>query len=121
MLPDWATAAADEVAGGTRRRIGQSERRVMSRERWMALFCSRVGVLPDGPFPGYVQLVGESADAITFFVGSILFTAGEGSKAGYGPNGTPPVADARHGGPPSCSPPARCSSTSRRTRRWTPR
>ena len=29
-----------------------------------------------GPFPGYVQLVGESADAVTFFVGSILFTAG---------------------------------------------
>ena len=29
-----------------------------------------------GPFPGYVQVVGESADAITFFVGSILFTAG---------------------------------------------
>src|SRR5262249_22003211 len=29
-----------------------------------------------GPFPGYVQLVGESADALTFFVGSILFTAG---------------------------------------------
>jgi hypothetical protein len=29
-----------------------------------------------GPFPGYVQLVGESADAVTFFVGSILFTLG---------------------------------------------
>jgi hypothetical protein len=29
-----------------------------------------------GPFPGYVQLVGDSADAITFFVGSILFTSG---------------------------------------------
>src|SRR5262245_6421535 len=29
-----------------------------------------------GPFPGYVQLVGETADALTFFVGSILFTAG---------------------------------------------
>jgi len=29
-----------------------------------------------GPFPGYAQLVGESADAITFFVGSILFTLG---------------------------------------------
>jgi hypothetical protein len=29
-----------------------------------------------GPLPGYVQLVGDSADAITFFVGSILFTAG---------------------------------------------
>ncbi len=29
-----------------------------------------------GPFPGYVQLVGASADAVTFFVGSILFTSG---------------------------------------------
>jgi len=29
-----------------------------------------------GPFPGYAQLVGDRADAITFFVGSILFTTG---------------------------------------------
>jgi hypothetical protein len=29
-----------------------------------------------GPFPGYANLVGDSADAITFFVGSILFTTG---------------------------------------------
>jgi hypothetical protein len=29
-----------------------------------------------GPFPGYAQLVGDSADAVTFFVGSVLFTAG---------------------------------------------
>ncbi len=29
-----------------------------------------------GPFPGYVELVGPGADAVTFFVGSILFTAG---------------------------------------------
>jgi hypothetical protein len=29
-----------------------------------------------GPFPGYIDLVGPEADAITFFVGSILFTAG---------------------------------------------
>jgi len=29
-----------------------------------------------GPFPGYAQLVGASADATTFFIGSILFTAG---------------------------------------------
>src|SRR5262245_59885168 len=29
-----------------------------------------------GPFPGYLQLVGTTADALTFFVGSILFTAG---------------------------------------------
>ena len=29
-----------------------------------------------GPFPGYASLVGDSADSITFFVGSILFTIG---------------------------------------------
>src|SRR5436305_1209836 len=29
-----------------------------------------------GPFPGYIQLVGTTADGLTFFVGSILFTAG---------------------------------------------
>ena len=49
----------------------------MARQRWMALFfalgstCFLVG-----PFPGYVELVGVPADAITFFVGSILFTLG---------------------------------------------
>ena len=29
-----------------------------------------------GPFPGYVDLVGPGADAVTFFAGSLLFTAG---------------------------------------------
>ena len=29
-----------------------------------------------GPFPGYASLVGDTADAVTFFVGSILFTVG---------------------------------------------
>jgi hypothetical protein len=49
----------------------------MNRGRWMALFfalgsaCFLVG-----PFPGYAQLVGDSGDGVTFFVGSILFTAG---------------------------------------------
>jgi YrhK-like protein len=49
----------------------------MTRQRWMAFFfalgstCFLVG-----PFPGYAQLVGETADAVTFFIGSILFTAG---------------------------------------------
>jgi len=49
----------------------------MSRRRWMAL-CFALGstCFLIGPFPGYVQLVGESADGITFFVGSILFTLG---------------------------------------------
>src|SRR3954449_12550530 len=49
----------------------------MSRDRWMAL-CFALGSLCFlvGPFPGYAQLVGAEADAITFFVGSIFFTAG---------------------------------------------
>ena len=68
--------------GGTTRRIGPRERRVMSRERWMALFFALGSTcFLIGPFPGYVQLVGESADAITFFIGSILFTAGGGLQS----------------------------------------
>jgi hypothetical protein len=48
-----------------------------SRERWMALaFAIGSTCFLVGPFPGYVQLVGEPADAITFFVGSIFFTIG---------------------------------------------
>ena len=49
----------------------------MTRQRWMALFfalgsaCFFVG-----PFPGYAQLVGDTAVGITFFIGSILFTLG---------------------------------------------
>ena len=49
----------------------------MSRERYMAFFfalgsaCFFVG-----PFPGYARLVGAEVDGITYFVGSILFTAG---------------------------------------------
>src|SRR3954462_7085799 len=31
-----------------------------------------------GPFPGYADLVGGTVDAITFFVGSLLFTTGGG-------------------------------------------
>src|SRR3954470_24898953 len=51
----------------------------MTRPRWMALaFAFGSACFLVGPFPGYVQLVGESADAITFFVGSILFTLGGG-------------------------------------------
>jgi hypothetical protein len=48
-----------------------------TRERWMAL-CFATGSLCFliGPFPGYAKLVGAGADAVTFFVGSILFTAG---------------------------------------------
>ena len=45
----------------------------------MALFFALgSGCFFIGPFPGYAQLVGASADAITFFVGSILFTTGGG-------------------------------------------
>ncbi len=52
-------------------------RSVLTRPRWMAL-CFALGstCFLVGPFPGYAQLVGDTADAITFFVGSILFTMG---------------------------------------------
>ena len=54
----------------------------MSRSRWMAL-CFAVGsaCFLIGPFPGYAELVGDSADAVTFFIGSILFTAGGGFQS----------------------------------------
>ncbi len=40
------------------------------------LFAAGSACFLVGPFPSYAGLVGETADAITFFVGSILFTAG---------------------------------------------
>ncbi len=49
----------------------------MTRRRWMALsFALGSTCFLIAPFPGYAELVGDSTDAITFFVGSILFTAG---------------------------------------------
>jgi hypothetical protein len=49
----------------------------MSRERWMALFFATGSTcFLIGPFPGFASLVGDGADSVTFFVGSILFTAG---------------------------------------------
>jgi YrhK-like protein len=49
----------------------------MNQPRWMALcFASGATCFLVAPFPGYVNLVGEGADAATFFAGSILFTAG---------------------------------------------
>ncbi len=49
----------------------------MSRERWMAAsFAIGSTCFLVGPFPGYAELVGERADAVTFFAGSIFFTLG---------------------------------------------
>src|SRR4051794_8015820 len=54
----------------------------MTRERWMAsLFAVGSLCFLVGPFPGYVALVGPRADAITFFAGSLLFTAGAALQA----------------------------------------
>ena len=85
----------------------------MTKQRWMAL-CFALGstCFLIGPFPGYAQLVGESADAVTFFAGSILFTAGGALQSLLAwPHGGSWAADARRGGPPSSSPRARSSST----------
>ncbi len=49
----------------------------MSRERWMAAsFAIGSTCFLIGPLPGYASLVGDTADAVTFFAGSIFFTAG---------------------------------------------
>jgi len=55
----------------------------VTSRRWMAL-CFALGstCFLVGPFPGYAQLVGDTADAVTFFVGSILFTAGGAVQSG---------------------------------------
>jgi hypothetical protein len=49
----------------------------MNRERWMALLfaCGSLCFLV-GPLAPFAELVGPGADAVTFFVGSLLFTAG---------------------------------------------
>src|SRR4051794_11716127 len=49
----------------------------MTRQRWMAAaFAIGSACFLVGPFPGYQQLVGETAAAVTVFVGSIFFTIG---------------------------------------------
>jgi hypothetical protein len=55
----------------------------VTAQRWMAI-CFALGstCCLVGPFPGYAQLVGDSTDAVTFFVGSILFTTGGGLQSG---------------------------------------
>jgi hypothetical protein len=53
-----------------------------ARERWMALaFAAGSTCFLVGPFPGYLALVGPLADALTFFVGSVLFTVGGALQA----------------------------------------
>ena len=49
----------------------------MTQPRWMALFFALGATcFLIAPFPGYAELVGERADELTFFIGSILFTTG---------------------------------------------
>jgi hypothetical protein len=49
----------------------------MTRERWMALlFAAGSACFLLGPMKFFVDFVGDRADAVTFFLGSILFTAG---------------------------------------------
>ena len=70
------------TAGGTSAEVpGPHGSRHRSRLPWRPLtmeiaFAAGSACFLIGPFPGYVQLVGPAADAITFFVGSVLFTIG---------------------------------------------
>jgi hypothetical protein len=75
---DSAPRAADVPAGSpAQRRAWYRRLRLPSRSLWMALaFAAGSSCFLVGPLPGYLRLVGPQADAITFFVGSVLFTAG---------------------------------------------
>src|SRR4051812_10888501 len=46
------------------------------------LFAAGSACFLVGPFPGYVELVGPGADAVTFFAGSVLFTAAGALQTG---------------------------------------
>jgi hypothetical protein len=55
----------------------QTQSRGMSRERWMAAaFALGSLCFFVGPFPGFGSMVGATAVAATFFIGSLLFTTG---------------------------------------------
>ena len=59
-------------------------------ERWVAAGFA-IGSLCFffGPFPGFVQLVGARADAWTFFIGSLFFTAAAGLELIHATTGRP--------------------------------
>jgi hypothetical protein len=60
----------------------RSAHRAVRAARAMALFFALgSSCFLIGPFPGYASLVGNPADAVTFFVGSILFTIGGGIQS----------------------------------------
>ena len=73
------------------RRRMREDPRVTARRSMALCFALGSTCVLVGPFPGYAQLVGESADAVTFFVGSILFTAGGAlqSRLAWGERGSP--------------------------------
>ena len=56
--------------------------RPLAREKWDYLiaigFAIGSACFFIGPFPGFVQLVGEGADGVVFFVGSVFFTLAAG-------------------------------------------
>jgi hypothetical protein len=69
----WEDRRVDRRAGQARVAAVAS----MGATRWMALsFALGSACFLIGPFPGYADLVGGSAVAVTFFVGAILFTIG---------------------------------------------
>src|SRR4051794_12988451 len=71
------TAVASPTGGEVALAAAPWDRRMSGRERWMALaFAAGSACFLVGPFPGYLALVGPLADALTFFVGSVLFTVG---------------------------------------------
>jgi hypothetical protein len=76
---------------------------VSGHESWpLVALCFALGsaCFLVGPFPGYATLVGDSADAITFFIGSIMFPTGGALQSWLAwPGRQSPGGAARLGGP----------------------
>lgn len=76
-----------------------------------SLFIVGSGLFVLGSVPGYANAVGASVDGITYFAGSIFFTAASFAQLLQAQR-------LRRGLPPSPNFLARCSSTSAPSRRW---
>jgi YrhK-like protein len=75
----WSSRAHRKHASKLSRRAGRRGSMWWAPRRaswWIgSLFAIGSACFVVGPFPGYLSLVGSAADGITFFVGSIFFTA----------------------------------------------
>ena len=92
---EWSSRAHRKHSSLSRARRAESVWWAPRRASWWigVLFAFGSACFLVGPFPGFVELVGSTADGIVFFVGSIFFTSAailqfvETANAERGPGG----------------------------------